>query len=127
MNVFPDIRQAEAAAIDRNPCNVWISELIIRQKGNIMPKTLKYKDIEQLLAEADELLQQIDPEIVEYMDEEKRAQFEKHAKSLKEIKSEVQQKIVKEGTPENTPYAEGMHEAIRDIMKAMKDLGTYLS
>jgi hypothetical protein len=33
---------------------------------NIMQKTFKYEDIEQILAEADDLLQQIDPEIIEY-------------------------------------------------------------
>jgi hypothetical protein len=43
-----------------------------------MQKIYKYEDIEQILAEADDLLQKIDPEIIEYMEEEKRAQLEQH-------------------------------------------------
>ncbi len=45
---------------------------------------------------------------------------------LKKLKSEVQDKIGKEGTPESKPYGEGMHEAIQDIVKAMKGLSSYL-
>ena len=92
-----------------------------------MQKTYKYEDIEQILAEADDLLQQIDPEIIEYMEEEQRAQFEQHAQSLKKLKSEVQDKIGEEGPSESSPYSEGMHEAIEDIAKAMKALASYLS
>jgi hypothetical protein len=92
-----------------------------------MQKTFKHEDIEQILAEADELLRQIDPEITEYIDEEQRSQLEQQAQSLKKLRSEVQDKIGKEGTPESGSYAEGMHEAIEDIVKAMKGLGTYLS
>ena len=66
-----------------------------------MQKTFKNEDIEQILAEADDLLQQIDPEIIEYMEEEQRAQLEEQAQSLKKLKSEVQDKIGKEGTPES--------------------------
>jgi DNA repair exonuclease SbcCD ATPase subunit len=62
-----------------------------------MQKTFKYEDIEQILAEADDLLQQIDPEIIEYMEEEQRAQLEQQAQRLKKLKSEVQDKIGKEG------------------------------
>jgi hypothetical protein len=40
-----------------------------------MKKTYKYEDIEQILAEADDLLQQIDPKIIEYLKEEQRAQL----------------------------------------------------
>lgn len=92
-----------------------------------MQKTFKDEDIEQILAEADELLRQIDPEITEYMDEDRRVQLEQQAQSLKKLRSEVQGKIGKEGAPESTSYAEGMHEAIEDIVKAMKSLGSYLS
>jgi hypothetical protein len=48
-----------------------------------MQKTFKQEDIEQILAEADELLQQIDPEIIAYMEEEQRIQLEQQAQSLK--------------------------------------------
>lgn len=93
-----------------------------------MQKTLKHEDIEHLLAEADELLQQIDPKIIEYMEEEQRAQLEEQAQNLKKIKTEIQNKIGKEGSPEqHNAYGEGMHEAIEDIAKAMKELAMYLS
>ena len=92
-----------------------------------MQKTFKHEDIEQILAEADELLQQIDPEIIAYMEEEQRIQLEQQAQSLKKLKSEVQDKIGKEGAPESSTYSEGVHEAIEDIVKAMKNLASYLS
>ncbi len=91
-----------------------------------MQKTFKDEDIEQILAEADELLQQIDPEITKYMEEEQRSQLDQQAQSLKKLKSEVQNRIGKEGTPESRSYGEGMHEAMDDIVKAMKDLASYL-
>jgi hypothetical protein len=56
------------------------------------------------------------------MQEEHRLQFEKHAQNLKKIKSKVQGKIEKKGTSEISSSAEGMHEAIQDIVKAMQDL-----
>jgi len=80
------------------------------------------KSIEQLLFEADELLQRINGDIIAEMQEEQRVQFEKHARDLKEIKFEVQNKIAK-----NNAGAEGMHEAILDIVKAMQGLKKYLS
>ena len=92
-----------------------------------MQKTFKYEDIDQLLAEADDLLQQINPEILEYMEEEQRIQIEQQVQSLKKLKSEVQDKIGKGGTPEGGSYGEGMHEAIEDIVKAMKALASYFS
>jgi seryl-tRNA synthetase len=92
-----------------------------------MQKTFKDEDIEQVLAEADQLLQQINSEIIKDIEERRRAQLEEHAQRLKKLKSEVQEKIGKEGTPESRSYGEGMHEAIEDIVKAMKDLASYLS
>jgi F0F1-type ATP synthase membrane subunit b/b' len=91
-----------------------------------MPKNLKSKNIDQLLAEADELIRQINSDAIKDMEEEHRIQFEKHAQNLKKIKSEVQGKIEKKGTSEISSGAEGMHEAIQDIVKAMKGLKNYL-
>jgi F0F1-type ATP synthase membrane subunit b/b' len=92
-----------------------------------MQKTFTHEDIEQILAEADDLLQQIDPEIIEDLEEEERAQLEQQAQSLQKLKSEVQDKIGKEGPSQARPYSEGMHEAMDDIVKAMKALASYLS
>ena len=92
-----------------------------------MSKNLESKSIEQLLAEADELIQQINSDAVNDMQEEHLLQFEKHAQNLKQIRSEVQDKAEKKGTSEISSSADGMHEAIQDIVKAMRDLTTYLS
>jgi hypothetical protein len=92
-----------------------------------MKKTHKAKDIEQLMAEADELIQSIDSGFIEDIEEEHRAQLEEHAQNLKRLKSEVQDKIEKEGTTEAGSYSEGTHEAIEDIVKAMKTMAGYLS
>ena len=97
------------------------------ERPNLMEKTFKYEDIKQLLAEADDLLKQIDPEVIEYMEEEQRLEFEQHAQTLKRLKSEVDDKIGKEGTSESGSFSEGMHEAMEDILKAMKALVSYLS
>ena len=83
-----------------------------------MPKNLELLNIEQLLAEADELIQQIHFDAINDMQEEHLLQFEKHAQNLKKIKSEVQGKIEKKANS----GAEGMREAIQDIVKAMQDL-----
>jgi len=88
-----------------------------------MPKNVESKNIEQLLAEADELIQQINSDAIKDIQEEHRLQFEKHAQSLKKLKSEVQGKIEKK----TNSGAEGMHEAILDIVNAMRDLKKYLS
>jgi hypothetical protein len=87
-----------------------------------MPKNLESKNIEQLLAEADELIQQINSDAIDDMQEEHRLQFEKHAQNFKKIKSEVQGKIEKKETSEISSSAEGMHEALQDIVSAIQDL-----
>ena len=48
-----------------------------------MPKNLESKNIEQMLAEADELIMQINSDAIEDMQEEHLLQFEKHAQNLK--------------------------------------------
>ncbi len=98
-----------------------------KQNGGSMQTTIDTKDIDQLLAEADELIQQIHSDAIKDMEEAHRIQFEKHAKRLKELKSMVGKKRVKEGTPESGAYGEGMHEAIVDIITAMKNLAGNLS
>ena len=92
-----------------------------------MQATFIPTDIDRLLAEADELIKQIDSDAIKEMEEEHRIQFEAHAQSLKKLRSEVQEKIEKEGTPEGGAYGEGMHQAIDEIVTAMKNLGSYFS
>ena len=85
----------------------------------------KPKTLEELLAEADELTEQINSEFLEDLEDEHRLQFEKHTQRLQEIKAEVKTKTEDKGTIESFSSAEGMHEAVMDIVKAMKDLAGY--
>jgi vacuolar-type H+-ATPase subunit H len=84
-----------------------------------MSKTLESKSIEQLMAEADELIRQINADAVKDLQEEHRLQFEKHAQSLQKIKSKVLGKSGNTETSKSDSGAEGVHEAILDIVKAM--------
>jgi hypothetical protein len=92
-----------------------------------MPTNLESKNIDELLAEADELIQEIDSDVIKYLKEEHRLELEKHAQNLKKIKSEVQGKMGEKGTSEIGSGAEGMHKAIQDILKAMGEFTKDLS
>ena len=85
------------------------------------------RDMERLLAEADELVQRINSDVLNEMEEEYRLQFEIHARNLERIKSEVQDGIDKKKASKTDFGAEGIHEAILDIVKAMQELTKFLS
>ena len=88
-----------------------------------MLRNLESKNVEQLMAEADELIQQINSDVINDMKEEHRMQFENHTQKLKEIKSVVQGKMEKK----KSSGAEGVHEAIQDIVEAMQAFTKYIS
>lgn len=98
-----------------------------KEAVNPMKAPIKAPDIDRLLDEADALIKRIDSDAIADIEEEHRIQFEKHAQSLKELRLKFQEKVEKEGSPEGGAYSEGMHQAIADIMTAMKDLGSYFS
>lgn len=85
------------------------------------------KSIDELLVEADELVQRINADALKDLREEHRLQVEIHAQHLKKIEAEVRGKIEKKGTSKINYGAEGMHEAFKAISKAMKELKKYLS
>ena len=88
-----------------------------------MSTSLETKNIRQLLDEADELIHRINSDTLEEMKEEHRLQFELYAQKLEKIKSEVQKSAATK-----TDYgAEGFHEAILDIVEAMKGLTKFLA
>ena len=91
-----------------------------------MTKDLESKSIERLMAEADELIRQINSDAVKDMKEEHRVQIEKHAQNLEKIKSEVHAKIEEKGSLETISPSDGMHEAMQEIVTAMQDLKNYL-
>jgi hypothetical protein len=88
-----------------------------------MPENLESKNIEQLLAEADALINQINSDAIDDLQEEHRQLFAKHVQKLEKIKPKVKSRIEKKiGTT-----ADGMHEAVLDIVKAMRNLTKYLT
>ena len=92
-----------------------------------MSENLTLKSIDELLAEADELVQRINADALEDLREDHRLQVEKHAQYLKKIGAEVRGKIEKRGTSTIDHGAEGMHEAFKEISKAMGALKKYIS
>ncbi len=92
-----------------------------------MSTRLESKDIEQLLAQADELIQRINSDSHKEMKEEHLLQFKMHAQKLKKLKSEVQGRIETKETSKTDYGAEGFHEAIVDIVAAMQDLTKFLT
>jgi hypothetical protein len=92
-----------------------------------MTKNVESKNIDQLLAEADAFVQQISSGFVKDMEEAHRLQLEKHAQDLKQMKTDAERKIKEKKASAIGSGAEGMHEALLDIAKAMKELKDYYS
>ncbi len=87
-----------------------------------MPNNLESKSIEQLMAEADELIRRIHSDAINDMEEAQRVEFEKHAQKFKNIQSEIQGKAGETEISEQTSGADGMHTAILEIVKAFQEL-----
>ena len=85
------------------------------------------KNIKQLLAEADELMQKINSDAIKDLKEGHRLAIEKHAQTIKSAKSEVQAKLEKSEAYQMSHSSEGMHEAFQEITKAMGQLKRYLA
>ncbi|MEE4609417.1 MAG: hypothetical protein V2L15_11060 [Desulfobacteraceae bacterium] len=92
-----------------------------------MSNSLETKNIKQLLDEADELIHRINSDTLEEMKEAHRLQFELYAQKLAKIKSEVQKNIETKETSKTDHGAEGFHEAVLDIVEAMKGLTKFLT
>ncbi len=86
-----------------------------------MSKKLETMTVEELMAEADKLIRQLDSEIINDLEETHRSKLEEHAQNLKNIKAGTQDKTGKQKTSETGSVAEGMHEAILDIVKAFQE------
>ena len=61
------------------------------------------------------------------MEETQRIQMEIHANKLKKRRLEFQEEIEENKKSDSSSYGEGIHEAIDDIVKAMKTLTRYLT
>ena len=88
-----------------------------------MSQNIEEKDVEHLLAEADELMRQINAAALMDREEALSLQFETHAQNLDKMKSAVLRKKEKK----KNSGAEGMHAAILDIIKALGNLRKELS
>ena len=92
-----------------------------------MPADIESKNLEHLMVEADTLVDRIHSDLLDEMDEEHRLQFEIHAQKLERIKSETKGGSDKKKAWAAGSSAEGIHEAIVDIVKAMKGFEKSLS
>jgi len=80
------------------------------------------KKIVNIIAEADELISQLNSGRIEDMEETQRTQFEIYANELKKRRMEVQDKTERSKSPDYSSSSEGIYEAIDDIVTAMKAL-----
>ena len=87
-----------------------------------MQTNLKHKKTAELLTEAEELIRQINSDALQYMKDDHRLLFEKHVQKLERIKSQVPVKSKGKKDPDISDSAEGMHAAIQDIVKAMREM-----
>jgi len=87
-----------------------------------MQTILEHEKTAELLAEAEELIRMINSDALQYMQDDHRIVFGKHVEKLKRIKSEVQVKSKVTKEPDISDSAEGMHAAILDIVKAMREM-----
>ncbi len=92
-----------------------------------MPSAFKYEDIDQLLAEADALIERINSGAMEDMEEGRRIQMDLQAQRLKKLRAEAQERASREDSQDSGSFGEGMHQAILEIMAAVKNLGGDLS
>jgi hypothetical protein len=69
----------------------------------------------------------MDSEIIKDIEEKQRVQLEKQVQNLKKLKSEMQEKTSNKKKSQRGSLSEGMHEAINDIVKAMRAMGLYFS
>jgi hypothetical protein len=92
-----------------------------------MTETINQTELERLLAEAEELLNQLEPELLAYLQKEERAHVGEQVQNLKKLQAEVQDQVNKQEGLKVSSYGEGMHEAIVEIGKAMKALARYLA
>ncbi len=92
-----------------------------------MKTTYEPRKIEKILSGADDLLNQLNSGLIEDMEETRRTQLEIYAEKLRKRKLEIQERIEKDKASEHGSSSEGIHEAIEDIVKAMKAMSRFLT
>lgn len=92
-----------------------------------MKANQEHQETAELLAEADELIRQINSDALQYMRDDHRLAFEKHVKKLEKIKASAQVEARAKKESDISDSAEGMHAAIQDIVKAMREMAHKLT
>ena len=87
-----------------------------------MKANQEHQKTAELLAEAEKLIRQIDSDALQYMKDDHRIAFEKHVQKLEKIKASAQVKAGAKKESDISDSAEGMHAAIQDIVKAMREM-----
>jgi hypothetical protein len=87
-----------------------------------MQTNLEDKNTAELLAEAEDLIRLINADARQYMEDDLQLVFGKHVEKLEKIKAEVQVASKVKKDSDISDSAEGMHAAIQDIVKAMREL-----
>jgi hypothetical protein len=91
-----------------------------------MQTNLEHKKTAELLAEAEELIRLINSDALQYMEDDLQLVFKKLVEKLERIKAAVQVKSKVKKDSDISDSAEGMHAAIQDIVKAMRELTHHL-
>lgn len=103
------------------------NSIIQSTQGGLMTKNPESKTLEELLAEADELIRQFDTGFRKSLEDGPRLAFEEQVQKIGELKAQVQKQNDEKGKGEAGSFGEGIHEAVLDIVQAMKDLSRYFS
>ena len=84
-------------------------------------------ELEQLMVEAEELVQELNEDILNELEEEHRLQVEQAMQKITRFQSKLQANTDKKEESSGGYAPEGMNEAIREIKKSMKELALFLT
>jgi hypothetical protein len=93
-----------------------------------MGESMTRNNIEQILAEADALVNGIDAAVEKDAREKKLVDIESRVQRLKTASARMKEKMTPASEEEETgSYAKGYHEAFEEISKALRDLKNVLT
>jgi hypothetical protein len=83
--------------------------------------------IDQVMAEADDLIRQIYAQKIEGLGEEQRAEYEQKVRRLEELKAIVKEKFGGQQVSARSSVSGGIHEAIDELVKAVAETAKTLT
>lgn len=87
----------------------------------------KSSTIDQVIAEANDLIRQIYSEKMKGMGEDQRAEYEKKVQRLEELKAVIKEKSGGLQASGRSSVSDGIHDAIDDLAKAVKETAKELT